>query len=94
MRLLGATKAAPLRRLTWSHQELPSTVHRSRMSFRGASSSFSESDILELLILGKRLEDEQLLSTGFGNQTVSILGALLENQLEKNLKESNVAMMN
>ena len=59
-----------------------------------SSSSFSESDILELLILGKRLEDEQLLSTGFGNQTVSILGALLENQLEKNLKESNVAMMN
>ena len=59
-----------------------------------SSSSFSESDILELLILGKRLEDEQLLSTGFGNQTVSILGALLENQLEKNLKESNAAMMN
>jgi len=59
-----------------------------------SSSSFSESDILELLILGKRLEDEQLQSTGFGNQTVSILGALLENQLEKNLKESNAAMMN
>jgi len=60
-----------------------------------SSSSFSESDILELLFLGKRLEDQALTtSTGFGNQTVSILGALLENQLEKNLKESNTAMMN
>ena len=28
------------------------------------------------------------------NQTVSILGTLLENQLEKNLKDSNLGMMN
>ncbi len=51
-------------------------------------SGFSESDILELLTWGKRFEDQELTSTGFGNQTVSILGSLLENQLEKNLKGS------
>ncbi|MEE3188676.1 MAG: translocation/assembly module TamB domain-containing protein, partial [Candidatus Neomarinimicrobiota bacterium] len=51
-----------------------------------SASGFSESDILELLTWGKRFEDQELSSTGFGNQTVSILGSLLENQLEKNLK--------
>jgi hypothetical protein len=51
-------------------------------------SGFSESDILELLTWGKRFEDQELTSIGFGNQTVSILGSLLENQLEKNLKDS------
>ena len=43
---------------------------------------------LELLTWGKRFEDQDLTSTGFGNQTVSVLGSLLENQLEKNLKDS------
>jgi len=59
-----------------------------------SASGFSESDILELLALGKRFEEFETTSTGFGNQTVSILGALLENQLEKNLKESNTVVMN
>ena len=59
-----------------------------------SGSGFSESDILELLTWGKRFEDQELTSTGFGNQTVSILGTLLENQLEKNLRESNIGMMN
>ncbi len=59
-----------------------------------SGSGFSESDILELLTWGKRFEDQELTSTGFGNQTVSILGTLLENQLEKNLKESKIGMMN
>ena len=59
-----------------------------------SKSGFSESDILELLTWGKRFEDQELTSSGFGNQTVSILGTLLENQLEKNLKESNIGMMN
>ncbi|MBT5783037.1 MAG: hypothetical protein HOI03_07695, partial [Candidatus Marinimicrobia bacterium] len=59
-----------------------------------SGSGFSESDILELLTWGKRFEDQEMTSTGFGNQTVSILGSLLENQLEKNLKESNIGMMN
>ena len=59
-----------------------------------SGSGFSESDILELLTWGKRFEDQELTSSGFGNQTVSILGTLLENQLEKNLKESNIGMMN
>ena len=59
-----------------------------------SGSGFSESDILELLTWGKRFEDQELSSTGFGNQTVSVLGALLENQLEKNIKESSIGMMN
>jgi len=58
-----------------------------------SASGFSESDILELLTWGKRFEDQELTSTGFGNQTVSILGSLLENQLEKNLKESEIGKM-
>ena len=59
-----------------------------------SQNEFSESDILELLTWGKRIEDQEWTSTGFGNQTVSILGTLLENQLEKNLKDSNLGMMN
>ena len=58
-----------------------------------SSSGFSESDILELLTWGKRFEDQELTSTGFGNQTVSILGSLLENQFEKNLKSSEFGKM-
>ena len=59
-----------------------------------SESGFSESDILELLTWGKRFEDSaDMSSTGFGNQTVSILGTFFENELEKNLKESNVGMM-
>lgn len=56
-------------------------------------SGFSESDILELLTWGKRFEDQEITTTGFGNQTVSILGSLLENQLEKNLKDSEFGKM-
>ena len=59
-----------------------------------SQNEFSESDILELLTWGKRIEDQEWTSTGFGNQTVSILGTLLENQIEKNLKDSNIGMMN
>ena len=59
-----------------------------------SASGFSESDILELLTWGKRFEDQEGTSTGFGNQTVSFLGALLETQLEKNIKESNISMIN
>ena len=59
-----------------------------------SESGFSESDILELLTWGKRIEDQEWTSVGFGNQTVSFLGSLLENQLEKNLKESNSGVMN
>ena len=58
-----------------------------------SASGFSESDILELLTWGKRFEEQELTSTGFGNQTVSILGSLLENQLEKNLKESELGKL-
>ena len=58
-----------------------------------SASGFSESDILELLTWGKRFEDQEGTSTGFGNQTVSFLGALLETQLEKNIKESNIGMI-
>ena len=58
-----------------------------------SASGFSESDILELLTWGKRFEDQEGTSTGFGNQTVSFLGALLETQLEKNMRESNIGMI-
>ena len=59
-----------------------------------SASGFSESDILELLAWGKRIDDQEWTSVGFGSQTVSFLGSLLENQLEKNLKESNSGVMN
>ena len=39
-----------------------------------SESGFSESDILELLAWGKRIEDQEWTSVGFGNQTVSCLG--------------------
>ncbi|MBL7013544.1 MAG: translocation/assembly module TamB domain-containing protein [Candidatus Marinimicrobia bacterium] len=52
-----------------------------------SSSGYSESDILELLTWGKRFEDQEFTSTGFGNQAYSLLGSILEGQLEKNLKE-------
>tara|TARA_B110000914_G_scaffold225975_1_gene248547 strand:- start:1968 stop:3782 length:1815 start_codon:yes stop_codon:yes gene_type:complete len=52
-----------------------------------SSSGFSESDIIELLTFGSRFEDQSILSNGFGVQATSILGALLETQLEKNLEE-------
>ena len=58
-----------------------------------SASGFSESDILELLTWGKRFEDQEGTSTGFGNQTVSFLGALLETQLEKNIRESKIGMI-
>ncbi|MBT3300195.1 MAG: hypothetical protein HN657_01700 [Candidatus Marinimicrobia bacterium] len=52
-----------------------------------SSSGYSESDILELLTWGKRFEDQEFTSTGFGNQAFSLLGSILEGQLEKNLTE-------
>ena len=52
-----------------------------------SSSGFSESDIIELLTFGSRFEDQALSSNGFGVQATSILGSLLETQLEKNLEE-------
>lgn len=52
-----------------------------------SSSGFSESDIIELLTFGSRFEDQALASNGFGVQATSMLGSLLETQLEKNLEE-------
>ena len=48
-----------------------------------SSSGFSESDIIELLTFGSRFEDQALSSNGFGVQATSMLGSLLETQLEK-----------
>ncbi|MBT3179227.1 MAG: hypothetical protein HN339_20165, partial [Desulfobacula sp.] len=53
-----------------------------------SSSGYSESDILELLTWGKRFEDQAFTSTGFGNQAYSLLGSILEGQLEKNLTKA------
>ena len=52
-----------------------------------SGSGFSESDIIELLTFGTRFEDQEMSSTGFGVQANSLLGSLLETQLEKNLEE-------
>ena len=52
-----------------------------------SSSGFSESDIIELLTFGSRFEDQAMSSNGFGVQATSVLGSLLETQLEKNLEE-------
>ena len=52
-----------------------------------SASGFSESDIIELLTFGTRFEDQEMSSTGFGIQGTSVLGSLLETQLEKNLEE-------
>ncbi|NOZ03241.1 MAG: hypothetical protein GXO92_01340 [FCB group bacterium] len=52
-----------------------------------SSSGFSQSDILELLTWRKRFEDQEISSTGFGNQAQAILGAWFESQLEKNLMQ-------
>ena len=59
-----------------------------------SASGFSESDILELLTWGRRFEDQKLTSMGFGNQTVSILGSILEKRLEKNLRDTELGKMN
>jgi hypothetical protein len=56
-------------------------------------SGFSESDIIELLTFGTRFEDQEMSSTGFGVQANSLLGSLLETQLEKNLEEMSALKM-
>jgi len=58
-----------------------------------SGSGFSESDIIELLTFGTRFEDQEMSSTGFGVQANSLLGSLLETQLEKNLEEMSSLKM-
>ncbi len=53
-----------------------------------SSSGFSESDIIELLTIGNRFEDQELSAKGFGKQAQNILGAYLERQLEKNILQA------
>ncbi len=50
-----------------------------------SSSGFSDSDIIELLTIRSRFEDQEISATGFGNRAQNILGAYLERQLEKNI---------
>jgi len=50
-----------------------------------SSSGFSDSDIIELLTIRSRFEDQEISATGFGNSAQNILGAYLERQLEKNI---------
>ena len=50
-----------------------------------SSSGFSNSDIIELLTIRSRFEDQEISATGFGNSTQKILGAYLERQLERNI---------
>lgn len=50
-----------------------------------SSSGFSESDIIELLTIRNRFEDQEISASGFGNSAQNILGAYLERQFEKNI---------
>jgi len=49
-----------------------------------SSSGFSESDILELLTIRSRFEDQEISSSGLGSQAQSIFVAYLEKELERN----------
>ena len=49
-----------------------------------SSSGFSESDILELLTIRSRFEDQEISSSGFGSQAQSIFVTYLEKELERN----------
>jgi len=50
-----------------------------------SSSGFSESDIVELLTIRSRFNDNEISAKGFGNRAQNIFGAYLERQLEKNI---------
>ena len=50
-----------------------------------SSSGFSNSDIIELLTIRSRFEDQEISVTGFGNSAQKFLGAYFERQLEKNI---------
>ncbi len=50
-----------------------------------SSSGFSDSDIIELLTIGNRFEDQEISAMGFGNRAQNILGTILERELEKNI---------
>jgi hypothetical protein len=50
-----------------------------------SSSGFSESDIIELLTIRSRFDDNKISAKGFGNRAQNIFGAYLERQLEKNI---------
>ena len=50
-----------------------------------SSSGFSESDIVELLTIRSRFDDNKISAKGFGNRAQNIFGAYLERQLEKNI---------
>ncbi len=50
-----------------------------------SESGFSQSDILELLTWGKRFEDQEFSSTGFGTQAVAKIESWIEQQLNRKL---------
>ena len=52
-----------------------------------SSSGFSESDILELLTIRSRFEDQEISSSGLGSQAQSIFVAYLEKELERNFMQ-------
>ena len=52
-----------------------------------SSSGFSESDILELLTIRSRFEDQEISSSGIGSQAQSIFVAYLEKELERNFMQ-------
>jgi len=52
-----------------------------------SSSGFSESDILELLTIRSRFEDQEISSSGLGSKAQSIFVAYLEKELERNFMQ-------
>ena len=52
-----------------------------------SSSGFTESDILELLTIRSRFEDQEISSSGIGSQAQSIFVAYLEKELERNFMQ-------
>ena len=52
-----------------------------------SSSGFAESDILELLTIRSRFEDQEISSSGLGSQAQSIFVAYLEKELERNFMQ-------
>ncbi len=52
-----------------------------------SESGFSQSDILELLTWGKRFEDQEFSSTGFGTQAIAKIESWFEQQLDRKLMQ-------
>ncbi len=51
----------------------------------GSGDYYSQSDLLQLLTIQKRLEDQEMSSDAIRSQSINIFGKIIENELEKSL---------